>query len=146
MKRTITSIFAIMLALAMVMSLAACGGSGGEGGEKKKSTENDIDINEFAIGTWECSYTATEDDDFGFHNYSAGDKLIRTFEFFEGGVYKYDFYNATKKKNITNIRGEWAAKDGYVKLTTNLTESFKPDYQNGTLTDVTDKNLVFSKK
>ena len=28
MKRTITSIFAIMLALAMVMSLAACGGSG----------------------------------------------------------------------------------------------------------------------
>ena len=73
MKRTITSIFAIMLALAMVMSLAACGGASNSSSSDnpetivKKSAENRITV-EVALnykinGAPSCSSIVTKIDD-----------------------------------------------------------------------------------
>lgn len=142
-------VLVLMLAMVLVLSLAACGGSNGEDSKNDTSIEdskNDINISEFAIGTWECSYTATETDT-SFHDYSAGDRLVKTIEFFEGGVYKYDLYNSSTNEYIkTNINGDWTVEGDCIKLIFGTEGPFKPDYEKGTLIDVTDKNQVYSKK
>ena len=152
-------VLALMLAMVLVLSLAACGGGNGSGDTSAEASANDVNLNEFIIGKWERSYTASKDDYYRNaegkpSDYSAGDEIISVYEFFEGGVYHIENTNKTRSDTFGGNTGKWVIEDGFLKLTeTALTESanelnyvYKIDSENKTITKTDSTDVVYQKK
>ena len=114
-------LFALCLALAMLLPLCACGG---------KTSKEEM------IGTWERKV-----------NGDSGDTIKQVIEVYEGGtgLYHYESENTHKHGSFD---ATWEMKDGVLNLTyTFVTRGFSIDTstQPMTLTDVGDSSAVFYK-
>lgn len=96
-------LFALMLAAAMALSLAACGGSNGTENNNTSSeedTEITIDDNS-VIGTWSGEFQSRED---------SNNTMRRTIVLYKGGTGEFTSTNSNGKKG-THFSGTWELKD-----------------------------------
>ena len=163
MKRTITSIFAVALALVIVLSLAACSGgsqadtsgsnsgssqadsSGSNSGESKADSKESIE--KMIIGKWQIEWT-TNSGALNGDNENAGDKLRKTLEIFEDGKFSFERYNETQKESILSFKGTYAiTEDKYIDLTNEKGEKYRFEFysENNSISEVGSKDQLYTK-
>lgn len=91
-------IFALLLAVVMCLSFAAC-----SGGEKQNT------MDELLIGTWSCEREAGQD--------NVTQDSVYTIELYKGGsCYKYSLGKEDGKK-YNNVSGTWSVDDDILTIT-----------------------------
>lgn len=103
-------VLALLLAMVLVLSLAACGGQQG-----LKSED--------CIGTWVNSYKLTEHSLGG----DAGDDFNNTIELYKGGTGRISWNNETTGENHGDISLKWEIADDIINI------DYEDNFGNNTL-------------
>ena len=148
-------VLALLLALVLVLSLAACGGSKESQAVSSKESQTDtnkesqteIDAEKFVIGRWERTRVATFDNQ---NNFSKGDTLKDTLVFFKD-YSRLVITNASQHNTVIgDYNYEWVIEDGFVKQKSKVKAgedvfSYQIDFNNETLTSVGNSSDVYHK-
>jgi len=127
-------LFSLLLVFAMILSLCACSG---------KINKSNV------LGTWETEFIA----DYKTSSVHIGDKMIETYNMYEGDVCDYILYNETTNKKLMQLSGTYEIKDNNILTITiqssvsgSIITSLKFDSGKDVLVSVKDSKKTFYKK
>ena len=129
----------IVLTLAMLLSLCACGGGGQSAEVPNASTETAITKDSY-IGTWKRVFVNSDND-----------TITQTIEVYKGGTGKFTIHDGSGKQSDSYYNATWEINDDVLNFTygsvASLTLGFELDVSTtpNTIVRVDDETIIYKK-